>query len=61
MDTYQIEWKPSAIRELKKIDRKEVSRIINAVEALSVDPFPTGIKKLIGSERTYRLRVGIIG
>jgi len=58
MDTYQIEWKPSALRELKKIDRKEVGRIIKAVETLSVDPFPAGIKKLIGSERTFRLRVG---
>lgn len=58
MATYRIEWKDSALRELKKLDRPVIPRIINAVESLATDPFPTGVRKLQGSEHTYRIRVG---
>jgi mRNA interferase RelE/StbE len=58
MGTYQIEWKSSAVRELKKLDRQVVPRIVDAVEALSSKPFPHGVKKLQGSEATYRIRIG---
>lgn len=58
MGTYQIEWKKSALRELKRLDRKAVPRIIAAVDALSSDPLPSGATKLQGSQRSYRIRVG---
>ena len=58
MATYRIEWKSSALHELKRLDRQVVPRIVGAVETLASDPFPSGIKKLHGGERTYRLRVG---
>lgn len=58
MATYQIEWKASALRELKGIDRQAVPRIIAAVGALSDNPFPPGVRKLRGAEHTYRIRVG---
>ena len=58
MDTYRIEWKPSALRELKKLDRQAIPRIVRAIENLAKDPFQQGIKKLMGSEHTYRMRVG---
>jgi mRNA interferase RelE/StbE len=58
MATYQIEWKTSALRELKKLDKPVIPRIITAVESLIDNPFPTGVRKLQGSEHTYRLRVG---
>lgn len=58
MATYQIEWKPSALRELKRLDRQIVSRIVTAIDSLSVNPFPPGIKKLHGRDRSYRMRVG---
>ena len=35
MATYQIEWKKSAIRELKRLDRAIIPRIIEAVDNLS--------------------------
>jgi len=57
MATYRIEWKASALRELKQIDRQAVPRIIAAVEALADNPFPTGVRKLQGTEHTYRMRV----
>ena len=58
MATYQIEWKPSALRELKRLDRQIVPRIVSAIESLAEDPFPAQIKKLHGGEHSYRMRVG---
>jgi mRNA interferase RelE/StbE len=58
MDRYQIEWKSSAIRELERLDRQIVERILGEVESLASNPFPPGARKLRGSERTYRVRVG---
>jgi mRNA-degrading endonuclease RelE of RelBE toxin-antitoxin system len=43
MDIYQIEWKPSALKELTKIERHYIPRIIQAVELLSRNPFPSRI------------------
>ena len=53
MAIYQIEWKKSAIRELRRIDRTFVAKIIEAVAALSDQPLPAGVVKLQGSQRTY--------
>ena len=58
MATFQIEWKKSALRELKQLDRKIIPRVISVVESLSTDPFPSGARKLQGSDNTYRIRVG---
>jgi len=58
MDIYQIEWKKSALRELKRIDREFIPRIVAAVESLSIQSLPPGVRKLQGSLQTYRIRVG---
>ena len=58
MASYSIEWKPSARKELKKLAKVEIPRILAAVEALVANPTPVGSKKLRGSEYTYRIRVG---
>ena len=58
MATYRIEWKSSALRELKRIDRQAVPRIVKAVETLADDPFPAGARRLQAAQHTYRLRVG---
>ena len=58
MGSYKIEWKKSAIRELKALPVEVVSRISKAVGELSTDPYPHGVKKLSGSEHTFRIRLG---
>ena len=58
MDSYNIEWKHSAARELRRLPREAVLRILQAVEQLAIEPYPHGVRKLVGSERTYRIRVG---
>ena len=58
MASYKIEWKRSAVRELRDFPRDVVKRILKAVEQLSENPFPVGVRKLVGSEHTYRIREG---
>lgn len=58
MDSYKIEWKRSAVKELEKLPRKTLARVIEAVDDLGHDPYPDGVRKLAGAERTYRIRVG---
>ena len=58
MASYNISWKKSTKKDLKKIPQQEVIKIINAVMALSDKPKPPGSTKLTGSTYTYRIRVG---
>jgi mRNA interferase RelE/StbE len=58
MDSYRVEWKRSAVKELKALSKEMAGRILRAVEELPVNPYPVGARKLVGSERTYRIREG---
>jgi mRNA interferase RelE/StbE len=58
MDTYKIEWKRSATKELEKLPRLMISKIVSAVDNLSSDPYPQGVRKLVGTEASYRIRIG---
>jgi mRNA interferase RelE/StbE len=58
MTSYRIEWKQSAKKELKKLNKQIISRILQAVENLADNPYPANSKKLIGSDSIYRIRVG---
>ena len=58
MASYRIEWKDSAQKELRRLDRGVIPRIHEAVGLLAATPFPQGCRKLQGSSNTYRIRVG---
>jgi len=58
MVSYKILWKKSAAKELKDLDKQIIPKIISTVENLSNNPFPSGAKKLIASDFTYRIRFG---
>ena len=58
MGSYRIEWKHSARKELRSLNKAAIPKVLAAVEALADDPHPKGSKKLAGSEHTYRIRVG---
>lgn len=58
MASFRLEWRASAAKELRKIDRQAVPRIVEAVEQLAIEPLPPGAKKLQGSDYIYRIRVG---
>ncbi len=58
MDIFQIEWKKSALKELKKLDKSSIQKILKKVQSLSSNPRPPGVRKLRGSDKFYRIRVG---
>jgi len=58
MGSYKIEWKRSASKELKKLSGDTILRILEVVDQLSQNPYPAGVRKLVGSEYSYRIRVG---
>jgi len=41
MDSYDIQWKRSAEKDLLGIDQKQIPRLIKAIESLAINPFPT--------------------
>lgn len=58
MASYQIEFKSSALKELERLPRQIIPKAIAVIKGLAENPFPQGVKKLAGFERTYRVRVG---
>lgn len=58
MASYKIQWKRSAKKELKKLDKQVILRILQAIENLAKDPWRSQSKKLVGSDSIYRIRVG---
>ncbi|MBU6495772.1 MAG: type II toxin-antitoxin system RelE/ParE family toxin [Acidobacteria bacterium] len=57
MNTYDIDFRPAALRELRKIDRSTQPRIRGAIALLAQDPRPPASRPLRGRDG-YRLRVG---
>ncbi|MCD6275705.1 MAG: type II toxin-antitoxin system RelE/ParE family toxin [Thermoplasmata archaeon] len=55
---YLIKLKRSVEKEILKLPRDVIKRIVRAIDELENDPYPRDSKKIRGTERTYRLRVG---
>jgi mRNA interferase RelE/StbE len=58
MASYSVRLKRSAEKDLRRIDKSRVPSIIEAIERLEEDPRPVGCRKLVGSDTSYRIRVG---
>ena len=58
MALFEINWKSSSERDLRKIDKQYIPRILDAIESLANNPFPSQSKKLKDSESGFRLRIG---
>ena len=58
MGSYKVSVKESVQKDLRKIDKRYVPKILAEVEALAGKPRPANSRKLVGSQRSYRLRVG---
>jgi len=57
MAEYSVFFRRSAVRELHKIPKRDLRRILGRVESLSREPRPPRHEKLAGQER-YRIRQG---
>jgi mRNA interferase RelE/StbE len=58
MGSYKIRFTKSAEKDLRRIEKTRIFSVLEKIEALSVNPRLEGIKKLVGSDAAYRLRVG---
>jgi mRNA interferase RelE/StbE len=54
---YKVLIKTSAVKELKKIPKKQLQKITERIQTLSTDPRPPGCEKL-ASQNAYRIRQG---
>ncbi len=58
MSKYKINFKKSAIKELRVLSGKEIKRISILIGNLSNNPRPSGCKKLKGYSNLWRIRSG---
>jgi mRNA interferase RelE/StbE len=55
---YEVYLEGAAERDLKHLPIEVFHRIIPRLQALGEDPRPPGCRKIAGSERDWRIRVG---
>ena len=58
MVSYSVELTRTAEKQLRRIAKRDRSRLLDAIEALGTKPRPQGARKLQGYEDIYRIRVG---
>lgn len=58
MNRYRIEYTGKAHKQLMAIAEPHRSRIVQAIDALAVQPRGQGTVKLAGQDDLYRIRVG---
>ena len=57
MARYSLRFKASVAKDLRRLPKKDVARILKRIEDLAEDPRPTSCEKLSGRE-IYRVRQG---
>ena len=55
---YSLEFRPAALRQLRKLDKQVARRIKAATEDLRKDPRPHGVTQLTDRHGWLRIRVG---
>ena len=58
MASYRLEVSATAERQIRKLNRADQIRILQAIRRLAANPWPRGCRKLRGFEDIYRIRVG---
>lgn len=58
MACYKIQWKSSAAREVRKLPKDVIQRVIQRIEALVQNPIPSGARKMATVPGAFRLRAG---
>ncbi len=58
MNKYEVGLKKSAIKELRRLPKKDATRVSTLIEELSDNPRPSGCKKLKGYSNLWRVRSG---
>ncbi|NOY29357.1 MAG: type II toxin-antitoxin system RelE/ParE family toxin [Planctomycetes bacterium] len=55
---YSIVFAPAVLRQLRKLPTRDQKRIVREIELLEDNPRPSGVKKLIGEDNFWRIRIG---
>lgn len=55
---YKILLRPAAVRDMDRLELKMRNKIVETLRGLEKSPRPWGVKKLVGGEAQWRLRVG---
>ena len=56
---FSAEFGSEAKRFLKKADKELARRIIERIEKLKIEPFPSDVKRVVGKkDKIFRIRVG---
>jgi len=58
MAYYKIEFKPRAIKQLKKLPTDIITKVSKKIDELAETPRPGNCKKLTDSAHSYRIRIG---
>ena len=58
MAYYKIEFKPRAIKQLKKLPTDIITKVSKKIDELAETPGPGNCKKLTDSDHSYRIRTG---
>ena len=58
MASYSLFIKPSAVKEIESVPKKDRLKIIERINCLAIDPRPPGCEKLSGHDK-YRVRQGL--
>jgi len=62
LSAYRLEVSPAASRDLEKmqerIHKKDFDRLANAIDKLSKEPRPRGVRKIEKADTAYRIRIG---
>jgi len=57
MEKYKVEIKQSAVKEIKRLSKGDIKKVLSKIQSLTGDPRPVDSKKLSAQER-YRIRLG---
>jgi mRNA interferase RelE/StbE len=55
---YKIKISSAAEKTLRKIPKKDLSKLLEAIKSLSLNVYPDGCRKLEGEEDVFRVRHG---
>ncbi len=58
MEKYKVVFRKSVLKDLERIPKKDVRRIVASIKSLAENPRPPQSMKLTGDEK-YRLRSGV--
>ena len=59
MADYKVELTRTAEKQLWKLPKKELPKVVEALKMLAITPLPRGCRKLSGHASTFRVRVGL--